>query len=151
MTTVTDGQSNAEDGPVGRTPTAVVRPPGATDVAGATGPAGLTAGDPVPQFRSAPPGCLRTTVPADPSRASAVRRLVTEHLAGLRVPDDQCDSAVLAADELFANAVKHASTDPADTVTLTIEWSAEALRVTVADRSPVLPRGRTADTDAESG
>ncbi|WP_306187193.1 MULTISPECIES: ATP-binding protein [unclassified Streptomyces] len=157
MTTVTDGQPNAEDGPVGcGTPTALVRPPGATGVAGAPEPGAPESGgpavdDPVPPGGPARPGGLRSTVPADPSWAPAVRRLVTEHLAGLRLPADQCDSAVLATDELFANAVRHASTDPRDTVTLTVEWNARGLRVTVADRSPVLPRLRTADPAAESG
>ncbi|MFI1164687.1 ATP-binding protein [Streptomyces sp. NPDC020801] len=94
---------------------------------------------------------LRSTVPADACWASAVRCLVTEHLAGLRLSADQCDSAVLATDELFANAVKHASTDPADTVTVTVEWSACTLRVTVADSSPARPRPRPADPAAESG
>ncbi|MBC2868418.1 ATP-binding protein [Streptomyces mexicanus] len=148
MTTVTDGQPNAEDGPAGRTPTALAGPPGipgvdtATGSAGAAGQAGDVASEPLR---------LRSTVPADPSWASAVRRLVTAHLAGLRLPADQCDSAVLATDELFANAVKHASTDPRDTVTLTVEWSGCTLRVTVADSSPVLPRRRAADAAAESG
>ncbi|MYR54944.1 ATP-binding protein, partial [Streptomyces sp. SID625] len=97
------------------------------------------------------PPRLRSTVPADPSWASAVRRLVTQHLARLRLTADQCDSAVLATDELFANAVSHASSGPRDTVTLTIERTARTLRVTVADRSPVLPRRRAADAADESG
>ncbi|MFC8715571.1 ATP-binding protein [Streptomyces sp. NPDC057197] len=101
--------------------------------------------------RAAEPPRLRSTVPADPSWASAVRRLVTQHLARLRLTADQCDSAVLATDELFANAVSHASSGPRDTVTLTIERTARTLRVTVADRSPVLPRRRAADAADESG
>lgn len=97
------------------------------------------------------PGRLCSTVPADPSWASAVRRMVTQHLARLRLSADQCDSAVLATDELFANAVRHASRGPRDTVTLTVERTARTLRVTVADRSPLLPRRRAADAAAESG
>ncbi|MEU6478780.1 ATP-binding protein [Streptomyces sp. NPDC047017] len=112
---------------------------------GAAHPAGDAAG------HEAGPGRLRRTVPADPARASAVRRLVTRHLARLRLPADQCDSAVLATDELFANAVRHACTGPRDTVTLTIEHTARTLRITLADRSPRLPRRRTADAAAESG
>src|SRR5690349_10395378 len=100
MTTVTDGQPNAEDGPVGcGTPTALVRPPGATGVAGAPEPGAPAVDDSVPPGGPDHPGRLRSTVPADPSWAPAVRRLVTEHLAGLRLPADQCDSAVLATDE----------------------------------------------------
>ena len=94
---------------------------------------------------------LRSTVPADPSWASRVRRLVSDHLTVLRLPSEQLDSAVLMTDELFANAVKYASPDPRDTVTVTIEWTERTLRVSIADRSPVLPRRRTADAAAESG
>ncbi|MFD4611067.1 ATP-binding protein [Streptomyces sp. NPDC058440] len=108
----------------------------------AAGPAGAGSDDP---FR------IRSTVPADPSWAAAVRRLVAGQLARLPLSADQRDGAVLATDELFANAVKHARTDPDDTVTVTVEGSAHALRVTVADSSPVLPRPRPADATAESG
>ncbi|MEU3344647.1 ATP-binding protein [Streptomyces sp. NPDC006700] len=90
-------------------------------------------------------------MPADPSWAAAVRRLVAGQLARLPLTADQRDGAVLATDELFANAVKHARTEPDDTVTVTVEGSAHALRVTVADSSPVLPRPRPADATAESG
>ncbi|MFB6956068.1 ATP-binding protein [Streptomyces sp. NPDC056309] len=119
-------------------------PPPAPAVTGhrPAGPAGAAADEP---FR------VRSTVPADPSWAAAVRRLVAEQFARLPLSADQRDGAVLAADELFANAVKHARTDPDDTVTVTVEWSAHTLRVTVADSSPVLPRPRPADADAESG
>ncbi|MFF4861211.1 ATP-binding protein [Streptomyces sp. NPDC002405] len=105
-------------------------------------PAGPAADEP---FR------VRSTVPADPSWAAAVRRLVAEQFARLPLSADQRDGAVLAADELFANAVKHARTGPDDTVTVTVEWSPYTLRVTVADSSPVLPRPRPADANAESG
>ncbi|MFJ2735821.1 ATP-binding protein [Streptomyces sp. NPDC087317] len=108
----------------------------------AAGTAGAGSDDP---FR------IRSTVPADPSWAAAVRRLVAGQLARLPLSADQRDGAVLATDELFANAVKHARTDPDDTVTVTVEGSAHALRVTVADSSPVLPRPRPADATAESG
>ncbi|MFK4144747.1 ATP-binding protein [Streptomyces sp. NPDC004065] len=97
---------------------------------------------------------MRSTVPADPSWAAAVRRLVADHLAELPLPADDRDSAVLATDELFANAVKHAGTGPGDKVTVTIEWSAGTLRVTVADPSPGCPcpgAADPADPAAESG
>ncbi|MFF8594757.1 ATP-binding protein [Streptomyces sp. NPDC015220] len=97
------------------------------------------------------PRPFRSTVPADPAWASVVRRLVTRHLVGLRLPADTCDSAVLATDELFSNAVEHGTTGPCDSVTLTIERCARVLRVTVADRSPALPHRRAADAAAESG
>ncbi|MEU5085485.1 ATP-binding protein [Streptomyces sp. NPDC021356] len=131
MTTVTDGQSESRDG---------------TSV----GAGGARRADRAPE-PGGEPARLCSTVPADPSWAAAVRRLVRRHLARLRLSADQCDSAVLATDELFANAVRHASTGPRDTVTLTIERTARTLRVTVADRSPLPPRRRTADAAAESG
>ncbi|MFI1535351.1 ATP-binding protein [Streptomyces anandii] len=94
---------------------------------------------------------LRCSVPAEASRAPAVRRLVAEHLAGLRLAAGQREDAVLATDELFANAVRHASTGSHDSVTVTLEWSAGTLRVTVADPSPARPRPGVADPLAESG
>lgn len=143
MATVTDGQVRSpkagpvtEDCPSGRAPTAS-RPP--AEIAGTSG---SVVDEALP---------LRFTVPAEPSWAAGVRRLVAEHLAGLPLPADQRDGAVLAVDELFANAVRHASADPRDAVTVTVEWSPPTLRVTVADCSPVLPRPHPVDATAESG
>jgi len=89
---------------------------------------------------------LRVVVPAQPSRASGVRRMVAEQVSYLRLPAERLDNAVLAADELFANAVRHGSPDAGDMVTVSVE-----VRVTVADHSPDLPRHRTADDADESG
>jgi anti-sigma regulatory factor (Ser/Thr protein kinase) len=94
---------------------------------------------------------LRSTYPADPSWAAAVRRAVTERLAKLLPHREQLDNAATATGELFANAVRHASSGPGDTVTVAIECTDHALRVIVADRSPVLPRPRPMDEVAESG
>ncbi|MFF4352977.1 ATP-binding protein [Streptomyces sp. NPDC001530] len=94
---------------------------------------------------------LRTTVPAHPSRAAGVRTMLSEHLTHLRLPSEYVDNAVLATDELFANAVRHGSPDPGDTITVTIECTERELRVTVADRSSALPRLRTAGRTEESG
>lgn len=102
-------------------------------------------------IRAHPPGPLRTTVRAHPSRAAGVRTMVAEHLAHLRLPPDPLDDAVLATDELFANAVGHGSPGPADTITVTLERTAHGLRVTVSDHSSDPPRARTADAAAESG
>jgi anti-sigma regulatory factor (Ser/Thr protein kinase) len=77
--------------------------------------------------------------------------MVAEHLTDLRLPPEHLDIAVLATDELFANAVKHGSPDPGDPITVTVECTGCALRVTVADHSPALPRLRTADGAEESG
>ena len=94
---------------------------------------------------------LRVVVPAQPSRASGVRRMVAEQLSYLRLPDEQFDNAVLATDELFANAVRHGSPDAGDMVTVSVECTDHEVRVTVADHSPDLPRHRTADDADESG
>ncbi|MCX4903046.1 ATP-binding protein [Streptomyces sp. NBC_00878] len=97
------------------------------------------------------PRLLRIVVPAQASRASGVRRTVAEQLSYLRLPAERLDNAVLATDELFANAVKYGSPDAGDMVTVTVECTDHEVRVTVADRSPDLPRHRTADVAEESG
>lgn len=61
------------------------------------------------------------------------------------------DDVVLATDELFANAVRHTGTEPADTIRVLVECSERELRVTLADPSPALPRPRRVDGAAESG
>ncbi len=94
---------------------------------------------------------LRSVVAAQPSRAAHVRRMVVEQLSHLRLPAELLDNAVLATDELFANAVKHGSPDPGETVTVSVECTDHEVRVTVADRSTELPRHRTAGTAEESG
>jgi anti-sigma regulatory factor (Ser/Thr protein kinase) len=93
---------------------------------------------------------FQLAVPAHPSWAAGVRRTVAAHLA-LWDLSAILDDAVLATDELFANAVRHASTDPADTIAVLLECSGRELRVTLADPSPVPPRPRTAGAGAESG
>lgn len=94
---------------------------------------------------------LRTTVPAHPSRASGVRAMVAEHLTHLGLSPERLDNAVLATDELFANALRHGSPHPGGTITVSVECAERQLRVTVADRSCALPRRRTADEAEESG
>ncbi|GHJ39289.1 ATP-binding protein [Streptomyces sp. TS71-3] len=96
------------------------------------------------------PLLFQTAVPAHPSHASGVRRMVTAHLNLWRL-SELVDNAVLATAELFANAVRHASSNPRDVVTLTLECTDRELRVTVADSSPLQPRLRTPDAAAESG
>ncbi|MFC4470675.1 ATP-binding protein [Streptomyces xiangluensis] len=108
-------------------------------------------GEVAPVLVGQPPGLLRTVLPAQPSRASAVRRAVAAHLTSLPLTPEQLDNAVLATGELFANAVRHGSTDSGDTITVTVERTGHDVRVTVADRSPALPQLRAADTAEESG
>lgn len=93
---------------------------------------------------------MRMTVPARPSCAAGVRRTVAAHLARWEL-SPILDDAVLATDELFANAVRHASAGPHDTIAVTLECSERELRVTLADPSPARPRPRTVDGAAESG
>ncbi|MET7596902.1 ATP-binding protein [Streptomyces sp. NPDC004082] len=97
------------------------------------------------------PRPLRTAVPAHPSQAACVRRTITTHLAGLPLPAETVDDAVLAADEVFANAVRHGSAGTADLITVTVECTGRHLRVTVADSSPTAPSARPRDVTAESG
>lgn len=97
------------------------------------------------------PGLVRTTVPAHPSRAAGVRAMVGEYLTPLRLPSENVDNAVLATDELFANAVRHGSPGPGDAITVTLEHIEHELRVTVADRSLALPRPRATGGAEESG
>ncbi|GHH83443.1 hypothetical protein GCM10018793_45540 [Streptomyces sulfonofaciens] len=96
------------------------------------------------------PLLFRTAVPAHPSHASGVRRMVTAHLNLWRL-SELLDNAVLATAELFANAVRHASSHPRDVITITLECTDRELRVTVADPSPMPPRPRAPDASAESG
>ncbi|MEU6277059.1 ATP-binding protein [Streptomyces populi] len=94
---------------------------------------------------------LRTTVPAHPSRVPGVRATVAEYLTRLRLPAERVEDAVLAAGELFTNALRHGSPDRGDTITVGIECGPRELRVSVADRSSALPVARTAVGAEESG
>ncbi|MFF2655136.1 ATP-binding protein [Streptomyces sp. NPDC058045] len=97
------------------------------------------------------PARLETTVPAHPSHAGRVRRLVGAQLLCWRLGRLR-DDVVLATAELFANAVQHAgSSDPHDELLLSLECTGERLRVALSDSSPLLPRGREAGAGAESG
>ncbi|MDQ0809309.1 anti-sigma regulatory factor (Ser/Thr protein kinase) [Streptomyces sp. B3I7] len=124
-----------------------------TDPAEEHSPAAPFRAKPMAPARPHPPGDspLRFTVPAHASRAALVRRRVTDHLSRLGLPEELCDSVVLATDELFANAVTHTGIRAYDTVTLTMELIRGAVRVMVADPSPVPPLLRTVDGGAESG
>ncbi|WP_106435754.1 ATP-binding protein [Streptomyces davaonensis] len=97
------------------------------------------------------PARLHAAIPASPAQAAHVRRLVAEHLRRLPSAAGHLDDVVLATDELFTNAVRHASTGPDDTIILTIDCRESELRVTIADRSPAQPRMHTSDEAAESG
>ncbi|WP_275562838.1 ATP-binding protein [Streptomyces sp. 5-6(2022)] len=95
---------------------------------------------------------FRAEFPALPDRAAAVRRMVAGHLRDWRL-GAVVDHVVLATNELFANAVEHGSSGPADTVTITVslERFGRELRVEVADGSPVVPVARNPEPTEESG
>lgn len=95
---------------------------------------------------------FRAEFPALPDRAAAVRRMVAAHLRDWRL-GGVVDHVVLATNELFANAVEHGSSGPADTVTITVslERYGRELRVEVADGSPVIPVVRQPEPTEESG
>ncbi|KUL50720.1 anti-sigma factor [Streptomyces violaceusniger] len=95
---------------------------------------------------------FRAEFPALPDRAAAVRRMVAGHLRDWRL-GTIVDHVVLATNELFANAVEHGSSGPADTVTITVslERFGRELRVEVADGSPVIPVARKPEPTEESG
>jgi anti-sigma regulatory factor (Ser/Thr protein kinase) len=96
------------------------------------------------------PSLFQVAVPAHPSCAASVRRTVAAHLTFWHL-SHLLDDAVLATDELFANAVSHTGAGPDDSVAVVLEHTGHELRVTVADPSPLLPRPRPSGAAAESG
>lgn len=159
MATVTDGQSRSPaKGPAGADKVlaaavmVVGRSPASLALRGGEPGRRARTGAVVPVVVGEPPRLLRTVVPAQPSRSSTVRRSVAAHLTSLPLTPEQRDNAVLATGELFANAVRHGSSDSGDTITVTVERTGPDVRVTVADRSPALPRlCAAADSAEESG
>lgn len=95
---------------------------------------------------------FRAEFPARSDRAFAVRRMLTAFLKYWKL-DQAVDSAVLATNELFANAVEHGSSGPGDTVTVTVgvEPTGDELRIEVVDASPVSPVFRASGETEESG
>ena len=51
--------------------------------------------------------CLAWALPGDGTCALAARRLTTQALRAMRLPDDLVDDAVLAVGELAANVYRH--------------------------------------------
>ncbi|WP_105973118.1 ATP-binding protein [Streptomyces geranii] len=96
------------------------------------------------------PRLFQVAVPACPSCAAWVRRTVAANLTFWQL-SHLLDDAVLATDELFANAVRHTGTSAADSIGVVLEHTEHELRVTLSDPSPLLPRPRTPGTAAESG
>ncbi|MEK8169618.1 ATP-binding protein [Streptomyces sp. M19] len=73
-------------------------------------------------------------VPARADRAAAVRRLVAARLTRWRL-EETAEIAVLATNELFANAVEYGSAGPGARVTVTLRCGDRELRVEVTDSS----------------
>lgn len=89
--------------------------------------------------------------PADSSRLSDIRRISTAHARLWGIEDEAVNDAVLIADELFANAVRHGSTSADDEVTLSLLLKKSELRIAVADTVPGTPRRRLASNDDTRG
>jgi serine/threonine-protein kinase RsbW len=81
-------------------------------------------------------------------------RVVRAFVGAVLGPGHPCEAdAVLLADELFGNSLRHSrSALPGETVTVTVTSRVGAVRVEVADRSgPGVPELRPASADAEDG
>jgi anti-sigma regulatory factor (Ser/Thr protein kinase) len=81
-------------------------------------------------------------------------RIVREFVGAVLGPGHPCGAdAVLLADELFGNSLRHSrSALPGETVTVTVTARTGAVRVEVVDRSgPGAPELRPAGEDAEDG
>lgn len=85
-------------------------------------------------------------LPADLRSAGVARRWLTDGWAGHDVTDAVDFAAQLLTSELVTNAVIHARSP----VTLTLQLTAQTLRIEVSDDDPRQPRARDAH-DAEVG
>lgn len=81
---------------------------------------------------------VQVEFPASDRHAADVRSLVKDHLTELGLVDAINDT-VLAASEVFANAVKHGSSHETDTVLVEVECATDVLRVAITDSSCALP------------
>ncbi|MEV6932622.1 SpoIIE family protein phosphatase [Dactylosporangium sp. NPDC051485] len=99
--------------------------------------------------RPAPAGTRRSAqrrFRGDAVSASAARRFTADLLAAWG-EDTLADDALLLLDEVITNAIQHT----VGAVLVRLELLADALRVSVADRSERLPSPRPADAEAENG
>jgi anti-sigma regulatory factor (Ser/Thr protein kinase) len=87
-----------------------------------------------------------TTFPAEASSVPTARRFVRTTLLELGL-EAAWDAAAMLVSELATNAVLHARTD----FTITVERHGDVVRVSVLDRSSVVPRQRTYGTDSTTG
>jgi len=86
------------------------------------------------------------TLPPAPDSARQARRFVTDVLTAAGALDFQ-DTAALLTSELVTNGIVHAHTELQITVEATADW----VRVEVVDGNPMLPSRRDYDEDAETG
>lgn len=96
------------------------------------------------------PPTVQVEFPASDQHAADVRSLVKDHLTELGLVDTIHDT-VLAASEVFANAVKHGSSHETDTVMVKVECTTDVLRVAITDSSCALPVRRAAASWDVSG
>ncbi|MGI5457644.1 ATP-binding protein [Streptomyces sp. CA-249302] len=88
--------------------------------------------------------------PALGKHAGDVRRHLKEHLATWGWLD-MVDDTLLAANEVFVNAVEHGSSGASDTVSVEIDCAADTLRIAITDSSRSLPDPRVASGFAVGG
>ncbi|MFK0230534.1 SpoIIE family protein phosphatase [Streptomyces sp. NPDC090303] len=80
------------------------------------------------------PGPLDMTFPAESGQLAPVRQALRSWLEGCDLPPDATQNLLVAAGEACANAIEHGHRDaPGDAVTLHVEATADALRLTVTD------------------
>ncbi|MFF0448103.1 ATP-binding protein [Streptomyces sp. NPDC004609] len=95
----------------------------------------------------------RFAFPADRQGIGPARAVIADRL--LAWCPARADDAITAANELVANAVVHGSTQPDQSVTVTLERRGRELRISVADTSPrplpPAPRDDSVSAEAESG
>lgn len=87
---------------------------------------------------------LHMEFPAQGEHASHVRQMLKEHLA-MWGWLDVIDDTLLAANEVFVNAVEHGSSGETGTVSVEIDCETDRLRVGVTDSSNLLPALKAAD------
>lgn len=96
------------------------------------------------------PQRVEVRLPHEPAAAERGRSVVRERLEGL-LPPHRVEDAVLMADELVANAVRHAQPEPSGTIGVRIDVLHDRVRVVVTDGSPSFEWSTRASTELAHG